>query len=444
MPNTPVRQYIGARYVPTFANPTEWDKTRTYEPLTIVQHAGNSYTSRQYVPQNIEITNTDFWALTGNYNAQVEAYRQTTQKVLDKANTNETNINNIQANLTALNANTVSDATNLKNKIDNTENKTNANETSINNIITKENTNYKHILAIGDSITHGTGTTDPEQESWIKQLTQLTQTTQLTNLAQNNAGFTTPGHDTVPRTFPQQLEYAKSQNLNPDCIIIAGGINDAWSGDPNTIEQQVHQTIQYAITNWPNATIYYIPAPIARTLGFNAAKQKNLQILNNLINGALGLRVKTLKYAWEWLCTYENISNDGIHPNAQGAQILAKSAYQAMQGTTVRANLKAQLIQTVGDEMFINNNLWVAVNNGFCQISGEIGVNKTLPAFSKIFQLPQGFEYHGILSGILSNAQQVNNIYYPSNNADRDVNTMQSLPSQTTIYVNTSWQIGVN
>ena len=68
-------QYIGSRYVPIFAEPAEWDSTRTYEPLTIVMHDGNSYTSRQYVPIGIEITNDKFWALTGNYNAQVDAYR---------------------------------------------------------------------------------------------------------------------------------------------------------------------------------------------------------------------------------------------------------------------------------------------------------------------------------------------------------------------------------
>ena len=71
-----VTQYIGARYVPLFADPVEWTNTRTYEPLTIVLHEGNSFTSRQFVPKGIDITNGDFWVETGNYNAQVELYRQ--------------------------------------------------------------------------------------------------------------------------------------------------------------------------------------------------------------------------------------------------------------------------------------------------------------------------------------------------------------------------------
>ena len=70
-----VTQYIGARYVPLFADPIQWDSTKTYEPLTIVYNKGNSYTSKQYVPAGIQINNESYWALTGNYNAQIEQYR---------------------------------------------------------------------------------------------------------------------------------------------------------------------------------------------------------------------------------------------------------------------------------------------------------------------------------------------------------------------------------
>lgn len=73
-----VTQYIGSRYVPLFADPIEWSASNTYEPLTIVIHEGNSYTSKQAVPADIDISNEAFWALTGNYNAQVELYRRET------------------------------------------------------------------------------------------------------------------------------------------------------------------------------------------------------------------------------------------------------------------------------------------------------------------------------------------------------------------------------
>lgn len=88
-------QYIGARYVPLFGRKgettIEWDNKSPYEPLTIVIHAGNSYTSRQYVPTDIDITDESYWALTGNYNAQVEQYRRETAAVKTGLETETTN-----------------------------------------------------------------------------------------------------------------------------------------------------------------------------------------------------------------------------------------------------------------------------------------------------------------------------------------------------------------
>lgn len=69
-------QYVGARYVPIFADPIEWDIERGYESLTIVTHRGQSYTSKCPVPPGIEITNSRYWALTGDYNAQVAEYKE--------------------------------------------------------------------------------------------------------------------------------------------------------------------------------------------------------------------------------------------------------------------------------------------------------------------------------------------------------------------------------
>ena len=71
--------YVGHRYVPKIIS--EWDNTQLYEPLSIVTYQGASYTSRQYVPVGVDIKNEEFWAVTGNYNAQVEAYRKDVRDV---------------------------------------------------------------------------------------------------------------------------------------------------------------------------------------------------------------------------------------------------------------------------------------------------------------------------------------------------------------------------
>ena len=75
-PTSPGYEYTGMRYVPVFADPPEWSSANSYEPLEIVIHQGNSYTSKTFVPVGIDISDPQYWALTGNYNAQVEQYRQ--------------------------------------------------------------------------------------------------------------------------------------------------------------------------------------------------------------------------------------------------------------------------------------------------------------------------------------------------------------------------------
>lgn len=77
------RQYVGARYVPKFANPIEWNQNAAYEALTIVTYLGSSYTSKIPVPAGTDILNKQYWVLTGNYNAQVEEYRKAVQDLTD-------------------------------------------------------------------------------------------------------------------------------------------------------------------------------------------------------------------------------------------------------------------------------------------------------------------------------------------------------------------------
>ena len=129
-------QYIGARYVPVFGrvneDSIEWDNSAPYEPLTIVLHQGNSYTSRQYVPAGVEITNEQYWANTGNYNAQVEQYRKEVAAYDGRITAAQNSANNAQSSadkaqssadkanekLSSIGVDTTEDGRGLKNKIE--------------------------------------------------------------------------------------------------------------------------------------------------------------------------------------------------------------------------------------------------------------------------------------------------------------------------------------
>lgn len=117
-------QYIGARYVPVFGrvneDSIEWDNGAPYEPLTIVLYQGNSYTSRQYVPAGVEITNEQYWANTGNYNAQVEQYRKEVRSFDGRITANETAITGVNDILSTLGASDAELASALAKTIDDT------------------------------------------------------------------------------------------------------------------------------------------------------------------------------------------------------------------------------------------------------------------------------------------------------------------------------------
>lgn len=95
------RQYVGARYVPKIMG--EWNKALQYEALSVVTYMGNSFTSKVSVPSNVEITDGKYWVNTGNYNAQVEAYRKETLEAKQLANTTNADLQAFKKNQTNTN-----------------------------------------------------------------------------------------------------------------------------------------------------------------------------------------------------------------------------------------------------------------------------------------------------------------------------------------------------
>lgn len=89
-------QYIGARYVPLIFG--DWLANTTYEPLTIVLYNGSSYTSKKVVPPNVGApdSNLNYWANTGNFNAQVEALRIQVQHLAEEVGGEDERISNLE------------------------------------------------------------------------------------------------------------------------------------------------------------------------------------------------------------------------------------------------------------------------------------------------------------------------------------------------------------
>lgn len=76
--NMAIKKYIGARYAPKFMG--AWDKASEYAALSVVYTNEQSYVSRKTVPANTEITNTEFWIKSADWNAQVTQYNQNVEQ----------------------------------------------------------------------------------------------------------------------------------------------------------------------------------------------------------------------------------------------------------------------------------------------------------------------------------------------------------------------------
>ena len=312
-----VRQYVGARYVPVFANPLEWSDTREYEPLTIVTYQGNSYTSMQYVPTSISITDTAYWALTGNFNAQVEAYRAEVRTFDDRINANAAAIN---TNTAAINAN--ADAIN-------------ANADAIAQEKTDRTTNV--MLAFGDSYGVDNISQGPV---WCEITANKLQATELHNYCVGGATFNT----TKEKNFFVQVDKAISEIKNPEYVKyvgIVGGTNDG----SNSIANAIVSLVAKINSAFPNAVIGIGLNASKQDILSYGAKQKRIAALN--LNGNFATPVFIDSVVYTQLAN-GCMMDDNIHPTAKGSNRI---------GTLMTCVLKGAIGSVVATNEKVNSQI---------------------------------------------------------------------------------------
>ena len=117
-----MRQYVGARYVPKFFDDgngsNEWaGSSIPYEFLTIVTHLNNSYTSKKSVPVGVDISDTSYWVLTGDYNSAINDCLTAANKCLEIAETITENILYLNALPESLSAYNIEPGEDIKDKL---------------------------------------------------------------------------------------------------------------------------------------------------------------------------------------------------------------------------------------------------------------------------------------------------------------------------------------
>lgn len=274
----------------------------------------------------IERTATDLTALEG----RVTTAEGTLSDVQSLAQANKSDIAGIEANLTALHANSVGDATSLYGKIDKNSNDIEQNRAAIakvnnnfSNFIPLRKT-YENIVIVGDSITYGTGASSTAK-AWGNLFKDYIGAKSVQNLAQNNAGFVN-----AP-TFLSQLQGASDKKAVTH-VIIAGGANDKRTADAQ-VTAAVVSTLKYALENFPYATIHVAPVVLG-VHGIFRYDRGNSNVWNTLNAIEAGIaqvpNVHEIRYAWEWLngrqdwASTSDGSLDPIHSNDSGQQQLLR------------------------------------------------------------------------------------------------------------------------
>lgn len=208
------RQYIGARYVPKFFDDgkgsSEWVSGLAYEPLTVVTHLGNSFTSKKPVPVGVDILDTEYWCVTGNYNEQVESYRQ--------------------------------EVSNLRTYVNSKRNK------------------KRVIICVYDSLGDGYNSATDVRHGWFYWLKQLHP--EFTVIGANYPGAGLPGFTSGinNKSFFVSLSEGVTLPDNIDAtdvtdIWVAGGTNDFWNGDETLFDTNLKEFMDYAKATYPYASV---------------------------------------------------------------------------------------------------------------------------------------------------------------------------------------------
>lgn len=470
-----VTQYIGARYVPLFADPLQWDENTAYEPLTIVYNGGNSYTSRQYVPTGTPLTNTDFWALTGNYNAQIEQYRDEVQtfdaRIAQNTNGVAKNVSDIASEtarataaeagkapnnhasetttygvgnavnyghvrLASVDTPTTSGANDgiaatpstVKSLVNDLETKMNA---VLVNKADKNEFTGKTLVTIGDSIMYGTGTVDPATQSIHAQIASMLNMT-VYNYAENNAGFTTNGSGSRKANYLAQLTAARTEHPDADVIVISGGCNDATTD--NDVYTAAVAAFQYAHANFPGAKIFAAPFQYGACQGndtiANGNNGRNVRTIAAIQKAALITNTLLINHCWETLVGQSSLLSDSIHPNADGAKLHAAKIVMGMLGYDYRPTYYD--LPTGGTN--VNRNEFTAYCiDGIVTVQGTCKTKGSVSAFASVIKLP-AYANRGtsrVLGGMIGGTWDYIGIYHTGNN----LTTPKAIASDTDVYI---------
>lgn len=206
-------------------------------------------------------------------------------------------------------------------------------------------------LCIGDSYANSTSTVNTDSTDATKWPTQLRNIIggeyQVKNYAVTGAGFNVSGN-----TFADQINNAYSSsaidNDNVAIIIIGGGRND--TGTTPQMKSYADATFSNARTKFPKARIISVPM-LWHNIGLDMyGRQKAAGVAE----AAAANGVENVDWAWTWnIGNDSNFPSDDVHPNANGAKVIASYMAAAIRGTYT-GRYEAATVAASGGHLYSN------------------------------------------------------------------------------------------
>jgi acyl-CoA thioesterase I len=137
------------------------------------------------------------------------------------------------------------------------------------------------------------------------------------------------------KPYMNQSAYTLAQNFQPDIVIIMLGTNDACEGVNETTASFIsdYKTLIAAFQALPTKPVIYLvePPPI-----YNVTGLSNQVLINRVLPGIQTVATQTganLIDANTPLQNKADLFYDGVHPNADGAKIIANTIYTKLAPT---------------------------------------------------------------------------------------------------------------
>lgn len=266
------------------------------------------------------------------------------------AQTNKADIANINANLNALHANTVSDAENLYNTVQKLD-------------------NSNHLVIVGDSFS-----TNAREDVWWANLPKNCKHLKVHNYAVGGTGFIQDSGTNPGNTFTRQIDKAMADETFPNDrvshVIIYGGYNDWTYGKTAEDEKSaVRDAYTNAVSNFPNANVILCFGNIGMADGvekYNTWKDWVKGVQGYLYTNGVPFVQSDL-----WLVGYTPaiFEGDGLHPNKIGEGIICSHMAALIMGWQTSGE---RLIIQKGDSNTMNYvEMWYNDLTGIVSLYGK-------------------------------------------------------------------------